>query len=143
MVDDEDYDYLMQWKWYVYKNKIKTHWYAERTDPNKTHIKMHRLIMNTPDGMVVDHINQDGLDNQKMNLRNCFQRENVKNKKSAYNSTSKYLGVIKYVNGWRSNIRINNKQNHLGCFNNELDAARAYNEAAIKHHGEFANLNVI
>jgi hypothetical protein len=92
-----------------------------------------------------DHINHDKLDNRRINLRSCTNQQNHMNKSSNKDSTSKYLGVSwhKNANKWQSSIRFNGKQIHLGIFNNEQDAAKAYNLKAIELFGEFSNLNII
>ena len=107
--------------------------------------------LNSCDGMEVDHINHNGLDNQKKNLRICSHAENLRNRLPKKISTSKYLGVQfktfkrKYKNSiyvskhWQA--QINGK--YLGLFKDEKTAAQAYNIAAQKLYGEFANLNVI
>ena len=109
---------------------------------------MHRVIMNTLGNMNVDHIDHNGLNNQKENLRNCTQSENARNRTSRKGSTSKYLGVskchkiMKYGIYYYYRVKINQRQ-HVGNFKTEIEAALAYNEAALKYYGEFANLNII
>ena len=156
-VDDEDYDYLMQWNWSAHKDKSNDIWYAVRQGRIKNIIdgevfykivfyKMHRVIMNTPENLVVDHIFGNGLDNRKSKLRNCTRSQNCKNKRSGVNSSSKYLGVYKVAgiyNYWQANIVKYGVPTYLGTFKIESDAAKAYNEAATKYHGEFAKLNII
>lgn len=101
---------------------------------------MHRLIMNTPKGIEVDHINHNGLDNRKTNLRNCRRNDNKKNRVAW--GKSKYVGVCHLDNNkFLAHIRINGRLKHLGIFLNEEDAARAYDKAAKEYHGEFANFN--
>lgn len=136
-VDDDDFEYLSKFKWYVCI--VKNTAYAERSVLNngiKKKICMHRDIMKTPDNLVVDHIDRDGLNNQKHNLRNCTPSQNQMNKKSF--GKSKYLGVSICI---RATIRINGKSTNLGSFKTEMAAAKAYDKAAKKFHGEFANLN--
>lgn len=144
MVDDEDYIFLSQWKWQAKKHRNT--YYAVRT----IHVKrksvgviwMHRVINKTPTGLVTDHIDRNGLNNQKSNLRTSSISEN--NRNSMYkNGTSKYKGVGFKGNKWRARISVNKKQIHLGVFKSQEDAAIAYNNAAIKYHGEFAYLNEI
>lgn len=148
-VDDSDYGWLNQWKWTAYENH--GNYYAHRTVYSKVRqqkIKLHRLIMNTPKGMQVDHRDHNGLNCQRHNMRNCTQSQNQMNK-TAW-GRSQYLGVhfscykqdgklYEYI---KASITINHKQIKLkGHFKTEEDAARAYDEAAKIHHGEFANLN--
>lgn len=144
IVDDEDFDFLNQWKW-----SCSSHNHATRrptVDGKRVTVMMHRLINNTPDGMDTDHINGNGLDNRKCNLRSCFHAENMRNrKKPSTNSKSKYKGVHwrKDANMWAAAACINGKQKHLGYFLLEEDAATAYNFAVDKHYGEFARLNEV
>jgi len=141
LVDDEDYEYLNQWKWHtVRKRNI---FYAERR-LSKVHkqkiIIMHRVIMKTPSNLTVDHINHNGLDNRKINLRNCTNQQNLMNRLSRDNSN--YLGVSYNNKGFiRARIGFNRYQFHLGYFKNEIEAALAYDKKAKILFGEFANLN--
>lgn len=146
-VDNEDYDFITQWKWSFHAG------YAVRSEyrDKKTVIYMHRAIMRhgglLDESKQVDHIDSNRLNNQKSNLRNCSISENMKNRTAWARSTSKYLGVSLYIKGntirWRADISVNHKQNYLGKFKTEAEAALAYNEAALRYHGEFARLNVI
>lgn len=106
---------------------------------------MHRFIMNAQKGQIIDHINGNGLDNRKENLRFCTHRQNAYNLITGTNKTSKYKGVHLLKNNglWCVQIKIPNKRIRLGNFEREDDAALAYNEAAIKYFGEFACLNKI
>ncbi len=107
-------------------------------------IFMHREIMNAPAGKIVDHRDRAGLNNTKKNLRLVTRAENSRNcKKTNKPTSSKYRGVSWYGRRkrWRVQIRYNGMRKHLGFFKNEDDAARAYDEAAKRHHGEFAGLN--
>jgi hypothetical protein len=148
LVDDEDFEELNQFKWGVQKEKNT--FYVKRMvwiGNKRTSVKMHRFIMKLKEGnkLVVDHINHNGLDNQKSNLRVCTSLQNNWNATSAKNSSSKYLGVSWYRAGnkWHSQIRINGNVKHLGFFAKELDAAVAYDVAAIINRQEFVNLNVL
>lgn len=104
---------------------------------------MHRLIMNTPDHLVCDHINHNGIDNRKQNLRNCTKKQNRANSRSLAKSSSKYKGVCwdKSCKKWCAYIKNNDKRTHLGYFEDEAEAARAHDRAAKKIRGEFAALN--
>jgi hypothetical protein len=106
-------------------------------------LAMHRLIMAPPAGLCVDHINHDGLDNRRCNLRICTQRENSSNMRAHRDSNSPFKGVCyeKAFSRWRASIGFKGVTIYLGIFPSEIDAALAYNEAALKYHGEFACLN--
>ena len=144
MVDDEDYDYLMQWNWRAF-NATKDIFYAVRSFRDKrtksnTTIKMHRLILGlTNPKILVDHINHDGLNNQRNNLRAVNHQQNNVNRRSR--GVYKYLGVSFQYNSWRGRVKFNGKSFHTPPFKSEEDAARARDILAKKLHGEFANLN--
>ena len=91
---------------------------------------------------IVDHIDRDALNDKIENLRGAIREQNSRNRTSAKGSTSQYLGVSKDDNRWVVNISINKKQTFLGSFDDEKEAALAYDEVAFKHFGEFANLNI-
>ena len=146
LVDDEDFEYLNQFKWRPVK--AGNTFYAKRhlyTNGKRTTITMHREILGTKNKLIcIDHINCNGLNNQRKNLRTCTRQQNQMNRaKANKNSTSKYKGVCwdKSRTNWMSTIHINRIQINLGRFNNEIDAAKAYDKAAKELFGEFANLN--
>lgn len=147
LVDDADYDWLSQWKWYAAKGGNS--FYAQRNikvNGQNSPIKMHRFILGLTDTKVFsDHIDGDGLNNQRSNLRACTQKENNRNRGAEVGSKSKYRGVSfnSRLQKWLAQIRVDYKLIHIGCFVIEEDAARAYNEVAQKYHGEFARLNVV
>lgn len=103
---------------------------------------MHREIVGTPEGMDTDHINGDKLDNRRSNLRICTHAQNGANRGPQKNGSSGYKGVSYHCKKWRVQICINGKTKRLGGFNSLLDAAKAYDKAARKYHGEFARTNV-
>jgi hypothetical protein len=148
IVDDEDFDYLNQWKWYASKDRYK--FYAVRnitiSKGKQKSISMHRLISNNINTkMHTDHLNGNGLDNRKINLRICTHSQNLMNSKLRKDSTSGFKGVTycKRNNKYASVIKLNRKLIWLGYFIDPIDAARAYNDAALKYHGEFAHINKI
>jgi hypothetical protein len=157
-VDDEDFDYLNQWRWQFVFNGYT--WYAHRSEytNGKKTIRMHRLIMNAPKGVFIDHIDHNGLNNQKSNLRVCTRSENSQNRLNKHRI--QYKGVEykptsfkRYKNGktrislskkpYYSSIRVKMKKIYLGRFKTSAEAAIAYNNAALKYFGEFAKLNLI
>ena len=146
-VDDEDYDFLMQWKWQAVC--VRGGWYVTRGF-QKTTLRMHRVVLNVIDSRIsVDHIDHNGLNNQKSNIRKCSQAQNCMNRSRGKNTTSKYMGVSfkkshkKYVAYIHLPIPNSHKgrQVYLGIFESEVEAAKARDVASKKHHGEFANLN--
>ena len=147
IVDPADYERLKGYEWFVRVGA--TSFYAFRHGPSHNRSKgryvyMHQEILTVPEGMVADHINHDGMDNRRTNLRAATRAQNVRNrKKYTKTGSSKYKGVSwKKDNGkWSARIGLNNKSIFLGNFETEIDAAKAYDEAAKKYHGEFACLN--
>ncbi len=143
IVDAADYAWLNQWKWCAARSGNR--WYAYRKHHGKT-MHMHKLIMNPPPGMVVDHINGNSLDNRRVNLRICTQRQNAWNhgRRKKENATSRFIGVHRdkrrpekcYVRVTRDG-----KATNLGPFDDEVEAARARDRMAIELHGSFAYLN--
>ncbi len=150
LVDDEDWEFLMQWKWYAAYAPNAHTFYAQHQayfpDGTQKCIKMHRLIMQEFDRNVfIDHEGSDGLNNQKYNLRRSTRSQNGQNRKKNIKGTSKYKGVKRYPpkGNWVARISANGKRYHIGYFDNENDAAIAYNEKAKQLHGVFAKLNII
>lgn len=142
IVDDEDYCWLNQWKWYC------AHGYAVRTiyDFGKPYqLRMHRLLIDIPRGRDTDHINGNPLDNRRCNLRSATRSQNVSNAFSLKQNNSGYKGVSwkKANKKWCAQIRFNNKVYHIGLFVKIEDAAKAYNETAEKFFGQYAYLNDI
>lgn len=148
LVDDEDFDILnSSTSW-----SVNAHGYAQRhivvSKNIYTKVKMHRevLNLNINDGFIVDHIDGNKLNNQKSNLRICASDSNNKWNRPKYKTstpTSKYKGVSKRGGSIRARIKVFNKDISLGSFETEELAAEAYNEAAIKYFGQYANLNVV
>src|SRR4030042_844836 len=104
---------------------------------------MYRQIMNAPDHLVVDHIDHNGLNNRKENLRICTFAENCRNLRASRHKSSKYKGVHwhKKCKKWAAQVTCDHKTRHLGYFGDEIGAAKAYDRAARKYHEEFAQTN--
>jgi hypothetical protein len=144
-VDDEDYEWLSQWRWYA-NEQCPGRFYAERCymgdDGRKVHPKMHRVIMGAPSNALVDHRDGDSLNNQRYNLRVCTKSQNLCNRSATRSNTSGYKGVFKQGEKyWMARISVGGRAIYLGNFNTPEAAAHAYDAAAIKYHGEFARLN--
>lgn len=152
LVDDEDYDLLSQYKWYALRCKNKTNkFYAittvlDRSVPGRRQrfIKMHRFLMNLLDPKIlVDHKDGNSLNNQKANLRISTNSQNVSNSILPPNQTG-YIGVYfsrRKKNPYKVTIMVLGKHIALGNYNNVIDAAKVYDIAAKKYHGEFAKSN--
>jgi hypothetical protein len=141
LVDDGDFEWLNQWRWAAHKNGYVFYVVRVVYTPTPKTIQIHRLITNAPKGMVVDHINGDGLDNRRENLRLCTVAENNKNRRRNSNNTSGYKGVRRDTYKYKAAIKSENKLIHLGMFSSPEDAARAYDKAAKEIFGKFAKLN--
>lgn len=135
LVDDWNYVWLSQWKW----NAYQAHgiWYVQDT----CGVKMHRKIMQTPDGLEVDHKDGDGLNNQEYNMCNCTRSQNAQNRRDKKN----YQGVFWQESRKKYLCQIEHQKTvyHLGRFVSANEAALAYNEAALKLFGESARLNIV
>lgn len=142
LVDAADYDELMQWKWYAVTNH--RNWYAERNiygvNGKHTKTRMHNVLMGIKG---VDHINGNGLDNRRSNLRLATNQQNAFNKRHYGRGSSVYKGVYrrKDTNKWAARIMFNAKNINLGCFCDEVEAAMAYDAKARELFGEFALVN--
>lgn len=140
VVSDFDIEILSKYKWYSVKCRSKT--YAAAWI-NGRQIFMHRFLLGLIKGQIADHIDGDGLNNTRSNLRiaDCFS--NNWNRKKRPNSFSKFKGVFWYKDKqrWKPELYFRGKKIYLGSFTDELDAAKAYNKAAKKYFGNFATLN--
>jgi hypothetical protein len=142
-----DYKGLREYEWFAQKRK--SCFYATRRSrgpkgSKPATIYMHRELIDVADGLLVDHVNQDSMDNRRANLRGATRAQNIRNRKKFANSSgSKYKGLYwrKKTRKWEVKITFEGKKIHLGTFCDEIEAAKAYDRAAIKYHGEFASLN--
>lgn len=149
IVDDEDFDLLLQWKWHALKlvrPSGRVDWYAVRgkwRNGKRHQVMMHRLIMEVPVGLEVDHCDGDGLNNRRENLRICTHKQNMGNRGPVAGCSSRFRGVSwsKWHARWQARIRSDGKLRVIGYFDSEEDAAHAFNLAATEEWGDFAQLN--
>lgn len=146
LIDKEKFDLVSQFKWHARKDRHI--FYASTNTKNcngtRLYLSMHRLIMQPPNDLQIDHINGDGLDNRLENLRIVYKAQNLFNqRKRAKNTSSQYKGVYlhKKKQKWQAQIQHNKKVIYLGYFHKEKDAARAYDMKARELFGEYACLN--
>lgn len=148
LVDDEDYEYLSRWNWHASKGNTtyyaKRNYYVSENPPVQRPKLMHRAIFERRgvelNGLGVDHINGDGLDNRWANLRPATDRDNARNRRRQAGCVSK--GIHMYEGRcWRAQIHVVDKQIHLGYYLTRKDAEAAYDEAATRYFGEFAKTN--
>jgi len=149
IVDPEDYKELAKYQWYA--KRCERRFYAERWGKTKQgsrirrDIKMHQVIMGTAEGKFIDHINHNGLDNRKANLRFATAQQNTWNKrKQKGNYSSQYKGVhwVKSEKNWRAVITCNKRVIYIGRFDDEKAAAMAYDAKAKEYFGEYAAPNL-
>ena len=144
IVDFDDYDWLSQWRWFFRCGR-----YAARrvgAEPNSKAIFMHRVLMQTPSEMHTDHINGDGLDNRRCNLRVCTPKQNHQNQRPQLRAkASKYKGVsfCSYTGRWLARCKTDGVAKNLGRYDTPEEAAKAYNVYAANLFGEFACLNQV
>lgn len=152
LVDDEDFEYLDQWNWFAHKAKYT--WYARRnycSGPDKTRRTtkpLHREIFEYRGielgDLEIDHINGNGLDNRKSNLRAAKHQENNRNSRKKPNRVyhgHAYKGITFARGHWGAKISTGNRNIHLGYYSTPEEAAKAYDEAAKRYFGEFARTN--
>ena len=151
LVDDEDYGLVSQYKWWAAKNYDGTYHAVskEKIGKKRVVLRMHRLIMGVKYGekQVVHHKDHNTLNNTRDNLEICTYQQNSRHqvKLRTRKTSSEYKGVSwkKSHNKWQTHIGIGGKRKRLGYFTDEKEAAKAYNDAAIEHFGEYALLNEI
>jgi hypothetical protein len=140
LVDDEDFEAVSAVKWYAQQSRV---WYAAHKRDRLVY--MHRMILTAPPGMQVDHINGNGLDNRRSNLRLCSNSQNHANLRKRPETSSRFKGVYwnKARRKWHAQIKVNQCTFYLGLFESEEAAGAAYDRAAAEHFGVFSRLNDI
>lgn len=139
LIDREDEQWVKEHLWHCHRPRE----YAVRFE-GRSMLYLHRILMGLPQGRLpeVDHINGDGLDNRKCNLRLCSQEQNAANSRNIrQNKTSRYKGVRLAKGKWSARLKTKGKHIHLGAFMSERQAAMAYDDCARKTWGEFARTN--
>lgn len=139
-IDDADYQLVADHGWFAHFDGKR--WYAMAHMTKKKIVYMHRVLL--PSAKVVDHINGDGLDNRRANIRACTQSQNLANQKiKPHSSRFKGVSFDKKLKKWTAYCKVNGKTTYIGGFKVEEDAARAYNAKAKELYGEFARLNPV
>lgn len=149
VVDDEDYERLTTKRWQALERGNTVHaMRKERVGGRKRTVFMHRMILGAQDGVEVDHIDRNGLNNTRGNLRPCFHQQNSWNRIKGGPKSSVFIGVCMQGSlarptapRWRASITVNGKQQWLGSFRSQVEAAIVYDNAARIHFGEFAITN--
>lgn len=144
LFDDEDILTLFNHRWHVAKRSRNGMYAVARTSSGRG-VYMHQLILPAPQGKMVDHINGNGLDNRKCNLRLCIKIENQRNQRPRFGKRFKGVAFNARLMSkpWSAKIRVGYKNIHIGYFPTEIEAAIAYNSAAKEHFKEFAWFNEI
>lgn len=147
IIDREDWDKIKDYKWYSkkvtgYRDETHHVMAGVKNEYGKaTTITLHRLIMDAPKGMQVDHINGDTLNNSKDNLRLATASQNSANKRAQKNNKTGFAGVVKVYNKFRATVTYQGKQIYLGLFKTSQEAARAYDQKKLQLFGQFAKTN--
>jgi hypothetical protein len=136
LVDKKDFDWLSTYKWYLAKRGRNNYCYAI---VEGSPVLMHRLLLNPPSDKEIDHINHNGLDNRRENLRITDRAGNSQNHRLRLDNKSGYKGVDyhRHKNKWRARITVNSKEITLGYFNSPEEAYEKRKEAAKEYHGEY------
>lgn len=144
LVDEEDFEEVSRFKWRALEKlradgTLRTV-YAVRSGARRETVYLHRQLLGVADGVRVDHINGNGLDCQRNNLREATPAQNNMNKRMQVNNTSGFKGVSKLATCFQAQIQVDGRLRYLGRFKTAEDAARAYAEAAMAMYGDFANV---
>jgi len=142
VVEAIDYEFISQFKWFAFP--AHNTWYACKAGPRsggKRLLFMHRVIMGAKDGQMIDHIDRDGLNNCRGNLRFCTRAQNLHNQGKHKTNTSGFKGITWHNGKWQTSIRNDGANIYVGRYDDPTDAAKAYDEAARRLHGEFAVTN--
>lgn len=145
VIDDSDYPLVSQYKWYAMWVKNRYYacgYYRPAKGVYKTRL-LHRFLMDAKSGQQIDHVNGNTLDCRRCNLRFATDSENQRNRGKHRDNSSGYKGVdwMPQKQKWRARICVNRNEIHLGLFDSPVDAAKVYDEAALKYHGRFARTN--
>lgn len=140
IVDDEDFEYLRQWRWYINAQGYAVG-YKDWNKEKKSLVRMHRIINRTPSGLLTDHINGNKLDNRRNNLRNANRSQNACNSRPRSNSTNhKGVSWDGKNKRWRVQIGLNGKNYVFGRYEEITDAIKVANKKRLELHGEFARI---
>jgi hypothetical protein len=140
IVDAADYEWLRRYKWYAQARSDGKTFYAVRNSHDHT-VMMHREIMQTPEGMVVDHRNGSGSDNRRGNMRNCRQDQNVLNSRPRGGGSSGFVGVFQKGDKWQAEFTYKGRRYYLGLYDDPIEAAKVRDRKAYELAGEYAYLN--
>jgi hypothetical protein len=141
LVDDDVYSLISAHKWYYMKNKSGNQYAYGIIDGKQ--ILLHRLIKTPTRGKVIDHVDHNGLNNTRENLRICSFQQNTRYKQKSGKPKGAYPLKTKSGTRWRSYITLDGVTTYVGTYSTQKEAAEAYNNAANKYFKEFAKLNKV
>lgn len=141
IIDADDFSKISRLVWFQHNGYAL--YYIRDENGSRTQGRLHRLILSSPKGVLVDHINGNPLDNRKRNLRLCNDTGNARNANKRKDNTSGFKGVTfhKDTGKWQASIRANGNPKYLGLFDTKEEAAKIYDAACLEYHGEFAKNN--